>query len=452
MIANSQICYHPSCGVARLSSIGRCERASTTWRSVTTPRRRHLADPLTRFARTENLYPRGVTMPARLRGGRRPPARGGDRLGGSEALQPSTRSPCPGIGDFTLFVTGIFRERVEAYRASIGYYITQGKRAYHFVWEHDRRQLARLPPTRRPLPEARRRIRHATRAPSTLHSPRVLHRPSPAPVLPAPLLDDRSGRRPRSGIAAGAFSRRLSTNGSAPTQNTHGADALPGAEPARRSAPGAASAARQTAGALPSRSVVSRRPPAAAGPRGAAPRPARRARVSSPASTGADRARRGSCSRAPTAAARSARSFSTTSSASPRSPAADITKRRLEAELASLRAAQKLPWVEADPARAVGLVAESLQIHRERGTAPPSAFGRWQSFFTEIAALEPPPAPVANADMLARSDELLGLPELGGWFLDPETVQSDALEISRRRARAASWSPTRSRPSGRRPS
>jgi hypothetical protein len=111
----------------------------------------------------------------------------------------------------------------------------------------------------------------------------------------------------------------------------------------------------------------------------------------------------------------------------------DITKRRLEAELASLRAAQKLPWVEADPARAVGLVAESLQIHRERGTAPPSAFGRWQSFFTEIAALEPPPAPVANADLLARSDELLGLPELGGWFLDPETVQSDALEIQETR-------------------
>jgi hypothetical protein len=111
----------------------------------------------------------------------------------------------------------------------------------------------------------------------------------------------------------------------------------------------------------------------------------------------------------------------------------DITKRRLEAELASLRAAQKLPWVEADPARAVGLVAESLQIHRERGTAPPSAFGRWQPFFTDAAAPEPPPAPVADADRLARSDELLGLPELGGWFLDPETVQSDALEIQETR-------------------
>src|SRR5215510_91552 len=56
----------------------------------------------------------------------------------------------------------------------------------------------------------------------------------------------------------------------------------------------------------------------------------------------------------------------------------DITKRRLEAELASLRAAQKLPWVEAEPARAVGLVAESLALHRERGTSPPASLGRWQ--------------------------------------------------------------------------
>jgi hypothetical protein len=41
------------------------------------------------------------------------------------------------IGDFTLFMTGIFRERVER-TASIGYYVGQGKRAYHFVAEHGR--------------------------------------------------------------------------------------------------------------------------------------------------------------------------------------------------------------------------------------------------------------------------------------------------------------------------
>jgi hypothetical protein len=112
----------------------------------------------------------------------------------------------------------------------------------------------------------------------------------------------------------------------------------------------------------------------------------------------------------------------------------DITKRRLEAELASLRASQKLPWVETEPARAVGLVAEALQIHRERGTSPPSEFGRWQSFFAERAAPAGLPLePVADAELLARSAELLGLPEFAGWFLDPETVQSDALEIQEAR-------------------
>jgi hypothetical protein len=102
----------------------------------------------------------------------------------------------------------------------------------------------------------------------------------------------------------------------------------------------------------------------------------------------------------------------------------EITKRRLEAELASLRAAQKLPWVETEPARAVGLVAEGLQIHRERGTSPPSEFGRWQPFFAQV---------VADPLLLARSAELLALPEMAGWFLDPETVQSDALEIQEAR-------------------
>jgi len=111
----------------------------------------------------------------------------------------------------------------------------------------------------------------------------------------------------------------------------------------------------------------------------------------------------------------------------------EITKRRLEAELASLRSAQKLPWVETEPARAVGLVAEGLQIHRELGTSPPSEFGRWQPFFAEITAAEPLAAAVADPMLLARSAELLALPEMAGWFLDPETVQSDALEIQEAR-------------------
>jgi hypothetical protein len=97
----------------------------------------YLADLLTRFARTENLYPRGVTLP-RLE-------TVVDMLLETETVWEDPQHFRPEhevtvsrhIGDFTLFMTGIFRERVER-TASTGYYISQGKRAYHFVWEHDR--------------------------------------------------------------------------------------------------------------------------------------------------------------------------------------------------------------------------------------------------------------------------------------------------------------------------
>ena len=111
----------------------------------------------------------------------------------------------------------------------------------------------------------------------------------------------------------------------------------------------------------------------------------------------------------------------------------DITKRRLEAELASLRAAQKLPWIETEPARALGLVAEALELHRQRGTSPPASYGRWQPFFAEIAPGGPPPVRATDPAFAERSVELLGLPEMAGWFLDPETVQSDALDLQEAR-------------------
>jgi hypothetical protein len=41
------------------------------------------------------------------------------------------------IGDYTLFMTGLFPERVDRV-ASTGFYIRQGKQAYHFVSEHSR--------------------------------------------------------------------------------------------------------------------------------------------------------------------------------------------------------------------------------------------------------------------------------------------------------------------------
>ncbi|OLC16084.1 MAG: hypothetical protein AUH29_06115 [Candidatus Rokubacteria bacterium 13_1_40CM_69_27] len=106
----------------------------------------------------------------------------------------------------------------------------------------------------------------------------------------------------------------------------------------------------------------------------------------------------------------------------------DITKKRLDRELAELRASQKLPWVETGPARAAGLVAEALALHRAIHTTPPAAFARWQPLFETAAPIEPP-APAANPQLVERSAELLELPELAGWFLDPEAVQADAVEL-----------------------
>lgn len=98
----------------------------------------YLADLLTRFARTEQLFPPGVTMP-RLE-------RVVDLLLEAQAAwdhqaahfgperELSVRRH---IGDYTLFMTGVFRERVQRL-ASTDYYVSQGRRAYRFVSEHGR--------------------------------------------------------------------------------------------------------------------------------------------------------------------------------------------------------------------------------------------------------------------------------------------------------------------------
>jgi hypothetical protein len=102
------------------------------------PAARYLAEMLARFARTEQLYPRGARL-ARLESVV-------DLLLEAESLwNDAARTFQPErevavrrhIGDFTLFMTGLFRERVER-AASTGYYVSQGKRAYRFVSEHDR--------------------------------------------------------------------------------------------------------------------------------------------------------------------------------------------------------------------------------------------------------------------------------------------------------------------------
>jgi hypothetical protein len=98
----------------------------------------YLADLLVRFARTESLFPQGSTVPrletvvdmlTEIQGFWQD-----DGSGFRPEREVSMRRH---IGDFTLFMTGIFRERVERC-ASISYYVGEGKRAYHFVSEHAR--------------------------------------------------------------------------------------------------------------------------------------------------------------------------------------------------------------------------------------------------------------------------------------------------------------------------
>jgi hypothetical protein len=93
---------------------------------------------LSRFARTENLYPRGTTAPRlttvvdmlleiqHLWQEDSPDFRPEDEV--------TVRRH---IGDYTLFMTGLFPERV-ARTASMGFYVSEGKRAYRFVSEHER--------------------------------------------------------------------------------------------------------------------------------------------------------------------------------------------------------------------------------------------------------------------------------------------------------------------------
>jgi hypothetical protein len=107
----------------------------------------------------------------------------------------------------------------------------------------------------------------------------------------------------------------------------------------------------------------------------------------------------------------------------------EITRKRLDAELAALRATQKLPWIETDPTRARALVAEALALHRALGTTPPAAFSRWHGRFD--VDVPPPPVPPADVDaaLAARGQEVLDVPEAIGWFLEPGDVQAEALEL-----------------------
>ena len=96
----------------------------------------YLADLLTRFARSEALYAVRDLPPRRLDG----------VAGALLAIQhawdwsspdfnpESERALRRHIGDYTLFMTGVFREHVDRL-AVTGYYEDEGRRAYRFVSE-----------------------------------------------------------------------------------------------------------------------------------------------------------------------------------------------------------------------------------------------------------------------------------------------------------------------------
>lgn len=116
-----------------------------------------------------------------------------------------------------------------------------------------------------------------------------------------------------------------------------------------------------------------------------------------------------------------------------------VFKKRLDAELRALREAHKLSWVEVPASRAVALVAEALQ-HQAPSSPLPPEFARWRPLFAPApdagpAAQAAPPEPPwldeirQDPTLLDHSAELLELPELGGWFLDPEAAQADAVEL-----------------------
>jgi hypothetical protein len=98
----------------------------------------YLVDMLTRFARTDQLHPAGVAVP-------RLEAVVDILLEAEAAWDDASSHFSPErevsarrhLGDYTLFMTGVFRERVERI-ASTGWYVSQGKKAYRFVSEHDR--------------------------------------------------------------------------------------------------------------------------------------------------------------------------------------------------------------------------------------------------------------------------------------------------------------------------
>jgi hypothetical protein len=109
------------------------------------------------------------------------------------------------------------------------------------------------------------------------------------------------------------------------------------------------------------------------------------------------------------------------------------TRRRLDAQVATLAREPGLPWVETEPPHAVALVAAALALHAQAGTRPPAGLEHWRRLLDLEAAATAASgaAPDAQPDplLVERSAELLEIPALGGWFIDPGAIQDEALQL-----------------------
>ena len=304
------------------------------------PAAAYLADLLTRFARTDDLFPRGVTVP-RLETRGRHAARGaggvGRRRGG---LRPEREVTVRRhIGDYTLFMTGVFPERVARWprrattssRASAPTASSPSTTApaardgplYRRLAERFERYTARAG-----LRAARTLRRRPGRAPSSASS-----WPSPERCRATPDADALAAlSTPPSPTPRGSIRRRWPGWPPGPRRRRrHAARVRRRARRRRPAGAGARSpseraertvrrAARRALYRLAQRGMRRRRVrrPSRSWSGGPSGRRGRGCR----AWTAAARARCGSCSTAASAAPRCARSSSTTRPASSRSPAA----------------------------------------------------------------------------------------------------------------------------------
>jgi hypothetical protein len=116
--------------------------------------------------------------------------------------------------------------------------------------------------------------------------------------------------------------------------------------------------------------------------------------------------------------------------------AGTLAKRRVEERLRALRAESPLPWVTVPAGWAWAHLVAAADRARAHGHPVPAELTGWLGRLgippaeaAPIHARLPETAPATEEpSLLQRSATLLTLPEFAGWFLDPLSLASDALE------------------------